>query len=102
MTFNEFLRSLPPMDNPRGDFIKDASRDDTWPDVRSLEDIYDYLHSRGAVDGCTEAAYRVWAAFIYLENSGSMLDVEAATIADRLCIDHDVAKNVLTGGVDLG
>jgi hypothetical protein len=42
-SFRNFIRSATVTDNPRGDFIGDAKADHELPDVKTWEELEDYL-----------------------------------------------------------
>lgn len=63
MTFKEYLAKCRVTDNPRGDFIKDARRDDRMPDIKSRGELLKYLSGRGAILEARQEAGRLWLEY---------------------------------------
>lgn len=54
MTFKDYVLSRRDGDNPRGDFIRDVRRDESFPDCTDQQKIREYLKQKQA----NEAAIR--------------------------------------------
>lgn len=62
MTFNEYLTTRRPRDNIQGDFVMDARRDRSFPEVSTWGELKSYLWFRSA-GHAIEAARLVWAGY---------------------------------------
>jgi hypothetical protein len=63
MTFRDYVTKRRITDTPMGDFVTDARRDRTLPDVRSWDELRGYLSGKGACSGAIDAARDVWRQF---------------------------------------
>ncbi|CAH2404513.1 conserved hypothetical protein [Mesorhizobium escarrei] len=64
MTFNEFITSRRVVDNPYGDFIKQAQGDQCFPAIENWEQIVEYIRDRRLRRGATAAALTVWRHYL--------------------------------------
>ena len=62
MTFNEYLTTRQPRNNIQGDFVIDARRDRSFPEVSTWSELKSYLWFRSA-GHAIEAARLVWAGY---------------------------------------
>lgn len=63
MTFLEYIKRRRCGDNPQGDFVEDARRDQRFPDVQSWPELKRYLEARGACEEAVAAARAVWQGY---------------------------------------
>jgi hypothetical protein len=59
-SFRSYVLSRKTRDSLVGDFIGDAQRDRTFPDVATWPELRGYLWQRDACEGAFEAARIVW------------------------------------------
>ena len=63
-TFRQYVRERRVTDTPAGDFIADAKKDQSLPDVRSWQELVTYLiGQRNAHRDGLKAARTVWIAY---------------------------------------
>ncbi|TYB83739.1 YozE family protein [Oceaniovalibus sp. ACAM 378] len=60
MTFKQFLTSLRPRNDAKGDFLRLARADPDFPDSESWEEIHSYMAKRHDNSVITDAAADVW------------------------------------------
>jgi len=59
-SFRKYILRQPQTDNARGDFVTDAKADTGIRNIRSRDQLEDYLEGCGACDGAKEVARLVW------------------------------------------
>lgn len=63
MSFKGYLGQSRALENPRGDFIRDARADEQLPEPASWEELRGYFESRGACEGTLVAARAYWREY---------------------------------------
>src|SRR5437667_8997034 len=60
MSFIDYIRSLPSANGATREFVLDAVRDPTFPEIKTWEAMEAYLKSRAAVEAVITAGKLVW------------------------------------------